>query len=273
MQFETILLKYTPIFNYLGESCVMASDFQLTDHSSIKRRLTYVSIFISFFMTIFMLFVNIPSFSDYYIIKTKVALAVFLILLICTAITKLFNICQMHFWLNNLPKMYKLFKELQIITGNRYEMNFQQFHIDFMQNVLTIFGLILVKVAIISLIYENPVLSIYESLVLTSNYYSSFFYVYFYVSMLKNLISFYTGYLEQKVLCDKPKTLPDIKSELYFIKATHFKLYEISKILNATFGWMFVSIVVQKFVEILGSLFYIFLRLECTKLLSGLRNY
>lgn len=273
MQLETILLKYTPIFNYLGESCVMASDFQVTDHSVIKRRLTYTSIFISFILTAFILILNITSFSNYYVVKTNVSRAVFLILLGCTAITKLLNISQMHFWLINLPQFYRLFKDLQLITENRYEMNFKQFHIEFMQNVLAIFGILLIKAIIISLIYDNPMLSVCEALLLSSNNYSSFFYVYFYVSIFKNLMSFYIGYLEHKVLHDKPKTWPEIKTDLFFIKATHFKLYEISKILNATFGWMFVSMVVQKFIEIVGTLFYIFLRLECTKLLTGLRKY
>lgn len=273
MQLETVLLKYVPIFNCLGESCVMTSDFQLTNPSSIRRRLTYVSIFISFILGPFLCTLNVATFSKYYVIKTNISRAAVLIILICIATTKLFNISQMHCWLNDLPKMYRLFKDLQVIAGNRYEMDFHQFHIEFIQKVLVITSLILAKFIIIGVVYKNYVISLNEALVLSSSYYIAFFHVYFYLSLFKSFMSFYVSYIERKVIYDKPKTLSDVRIEIFFIKATHFKLYEISRILNASFGWVFVSIAIQKFIEIVGALFFTFLRAECARMSNGLRNY
>lgn len=273
MQLEAVLLKYIPIFNYLGESCVMASDFQLTNHSSIRRRLTYISIFISFILGPTVCALNVAAFSKYYIIKTNASRAAVLIILICITATKLFNISQMHSWLNDLPKMYRLFKELQVIAGNRYEMDFRRFHIKFIQKVITITSIILAKFIIIAVVYKNYVISLNEALVLSTSYYIAFFHVYFYVSLFKNLMSFYVSYVERKSIYGKPKTLSDIKIEFFFIKATHLKLYEISRILNASFGWIFVSIAIQKFIEIVGALFFTFLRSDCVKMSTGLRNY
>lgn len=273
MQLEDILLKYIPIFNHLGESCVMTSDFQLTNHSTTKRRLSYILIFISFILAPIICALNVATFSKYYIIKTNISRAIVLIIIFFIAVTKLFNISQMRCWLNDLPKIYKLFKDLQVIAGDRYEMDFHQFHIEFIHKVLVISSIILAKFIIIGVVYKKFVLSLNEAIVLSLNYYVAFFHVYFYISIFKHLMSFYVNYLEHKAVYDKPKTTAEIKTEFFFIKATHFKLHEISKILNASFGWVFVSIGIQKFIEIVGSLFFTFLRSKCVDVSTGLRNY
>lgn len=273
MRLETILLKYIPIFNYLGESCVMTSDFQLANHSSVKRLLTYILISISFILGPMLCTLHVASFSIYYVITTNVSRAAVLIIIICIAATKLFNMTQIHCWLDDIPKMYKLLKDIQSIAGNRYEMDFHEFHTEFIQKVLIIFSIILAKFIIIGSVYKNYLISLNEAIVLSTTYYVAFFHVYFYVSLFKTVMSFFVNYLERKVLYNKPKTLAEIKIEFFFIKATHFKLYEISKILNASFGWVFVSIAIQKFIEVVGALFFTYIRLECVKVSTGLRNY
>lgn len=273
MELETLLSKYIPIFNWLGESCVMTSDFQLTSHSSIKRRVSYILIFISFSLTPLLFTLNTIMSARYFNIKTHMTRIVFLIILICIVLTKLLSIVHLSFWLNNLPKMYRLIKDLQLIIGTRYQMDFQQFHNEFIKKMILISSIFLIRSIIISVFHNSSVVNFNEAAALSFNDHVSFFHVYFYVSLFKNLISFYINYLEHKVLFDKPKTLSEVKAELNFIKCAHFKLFEISKILNAAFGWIFVSMAVQKFTEVTGALFYMFLRVECNKFSTGMRNY
>lgn len=276
MQLEHILLKYVPIFNWFGESCVMTSDFQLTEFSVKKRRLAYFSIFCSLVVVTIVLFLYPVVLVEKYVEGSHISQTLFYTAGMAMFATKLINISQMHLWLNLLPKLYKMIKDLERIASFKYKMDFHQFHMEFLQRTKTFIGMLSINiVAIIVAHCKSP----RDAIVIFCdgiNYLFSFILILhlcFYVLLFKSLTISYIDYIERKVTNDMPKTLNRLRKEIHFIKTNHFKLYEISTFLNAAFGWNFVVIFVKEFIEITIHMYWIFMRVECTNISNMICNF
>lgn len=269
MQLEDILLKYIPIFNWFGESCVMTSDFQLTGFSRKKRRLTYFATFCSLLILIIILFLYQPVLAKNYVDGRHISQALFYTSGIAMFGTKLINISQMHLWLDLLPKLYKMVKDLERTAAFKYKMDFRRFHMEFSQRVNTFVGMWLINIVAIIVAHLK---SSRDIIVVVCDSFSLLFsfvlilHLCFYVLLFKTLIISYIDYIERKVNNNMPKTLHQLRNEIHFIKINHFKLYEISKVLNAAFGWIFVVIFIEEFIEITVRMYWIFVRTECTNI-------
>lgn len=278
MQLDSIFLKYIPIFNWMGESCIMLSDFRLSNPSSKKRRLINISIFVSFSLTTILTAFNIASHMKTFTPRGTTPHIVFLLLYSFRIKTKLCSIGHLRAWLIYLPKLYHLFKDIQRVTESRYKMNFCHFQEQFDKEVSIVFSIWLIKLIFYLSNFSDSILSCImtanESIVLISSY-TTFFHLYFYVLLFTHMISFYTDCIERKASYDKPKTLSDLKIELNFIKIVHLKFFEISKMLNAAFGWIFVFMFIQKFTEIIGDAFWTYsnIRASCKNIFFVIRKY
>lgn len=277
MHLEHIFLKYIPMFNWLGESCVMTTDFQLTSSSFKRRRIfTYFSICISMFLMSILTIFNIVMYIKYFSDAGNVKLIVMVVIFTSRMAGKLASMSQLNSWLNYLPKVYILCKDIQHVSESRYKMNFCRFQIQFEKEMSIIFGLWLVKLSIYFVVNSvsslRCVMTINESGVVFLSH-IILFHAYFYILLFKHIIFFYIGYVKRKASFDKPKTLSELKIELVFIKVINFKLYEISKVLNAAFGWVFVLMAIQKFAEIIGDIFWIVSNIKCENALTTIRNY
>lgn len=269
MQLEDILLKYIPIFNWFGESCVMTSDFHLTGFSLKKRRLTYFSSFCSLLILIIILFLYQPILAKNYVDGSHISQVLFYTSGVAMFGTKLTNICHIQLWLDLLPKLYKMIKDLQHTAVFKYKMDFRRFHMEFSQCVNTFIGLWLFNVVTVFIAhFKSPrdfAVVACDSIAFIFSF-VLILHLRFYVLMFKSLIKSYIDYIERKVTNDMPKTLHQLRNEIHFIKINHFKLYEISKTLNAAFGWIFVVIFIEEFIEITVRMYWIFVRTECTNI-------
>lgn len=190
--------------------------------------------------------------------------------------TKLINISQMRLWLDLLPKLYKIIKDLERIASSKYKMNFCNFHMEFSLRVNTFIGMWLINIVAIFVAHfkssRDAIVVVCDSI----NYLFSFILILhlcFYVLLFKSLIISFVDYIERRVTNDLPKSLNQLRKEIYFIKTNHYKLYEISKILNAAFGWNFVVIFIKVFVETTIHMYWIFVRTECNNISKMMCNF
>lgn len=276
MQLDGIFLKYIPIFNWMGESCVTPSDFRLSNPSSNKRRVINISIFVSFSITTILTIFNVASHINTFSLNRHTLHVVFLLIYFFRINTKICCMGHLRSWLVFCPKIYSIFKDIQRITERRYKMNFSQFETQFDKEVSILCVIWLIKLIIYILIFWDSalacIMTLNESIVLISSY-STFFHLYFYVLLFSHMISIFNDYIERKAIYDKPKTLADLKSDLSFIKIVHLKFYAISKVLNDAFGWIFVFLFNQKFTEIIGDAFWTYTNLSCTNMFVVIRKY
>lgn len=277
MQFEDVFRKYIGIFNVFGESYVMASDFQLANRSIRKRIQTCIAIFISLVVIIAL---QIGHFLHYDQIFTFTTIpnaenTINVMFFISVVSTKIVCISQMPFTTNLLPEFFDLVKELQSITNAKYQMDFQQFNSEFVQNLSKMLLMWLIKLIII---YKFDSTTLYDAMmngsidVAVFLSYMTIFYAYFYVLLFKHIILFYVIYMVRKATIDKPTTFADLKVELIFFKTNHYKLYEIANTLNAAFGWIFVAIFFQAFFEITFDLYLVLSEMECSAIYHAIRN-
>lgn len=276
MQLETVFLRYIPIFNWLGESRIMTSDFYLTNPLPKERRLTNILLFVSLFTMIILSAYNATVYIKYNPEDSTTAHIVYLMLFIFRTNTKMSSVSHFRSWFNYLPKLYTHIKDIQRVSESRYKMDFRHFQMQFDHDVSIVLVIWLIKMIIYFLDYSEPihhgVIFTNESIVLFFNY-IIFFHAYFYVLLFKTVSSFYIDYVERKSLFDKPKSLAELKVELIFIKIMNFKLYETAKVLNAAFGWIFVCMFIQKFGEIVGNAFWTYCNLNCENIFDVTRNY
>lgn len=269
MQLEQILLKYLPIFNWLGESCIMPSDFQLTAVSLKKRRLTYLTIGCSLIILTIVLFLYPAVLVESYVEGSHISQTLFYTAGMAMFATKLINISQMPLWLDLLPQLYKMVKDLERITSSKYKMDFRSFHMEFSQRVNTFICMWLIDIVAIVVAHFKTSRDAIVVFCDGMNHLFNFILILhlcFYVLLFKSLTISYMDYIERKVSNDMPKTLNRLRKEIHFIKTNHFKLYEISKCLNAAFGWNFVVIFIKVFIETTIHMYWIFVRTECTNL-------
>lgn len=276
MQLEHMLLKYVPKFNWFGESCVMTSDFHLTNFSLKKRRLAYFSIFCSLLILTIVLFLYPAVLAQNYVEGSHVSQTLFYTAGMAMFGTKLINISQMRLWLDLLPKLYKMIKDLERFASSKYKMDFRNFHMEFTLRVNTFIGMWLINIVAIAVAHfhslRDAIVVVCDSL----NYLFSFILILhlcFYVLLFKSIITSYVDYIERKVTDDFPKTLNRLRKELHFIKTNHFKLYEISMSLNAALGWNFVVIFIKVFIETTIHMYWMFVRVECNHVSKMMCNF
>lgn len=276
VELERMLLKYIPIFNWFGESCVMTSDFQLTTFSIESRRLTYFAIFCSMIVLTIVLFLYPVLLVQNYVEGSHVSQTLFYTAGMAMFGTKAINISQMYLWLDLLPKMYKMIKDLKRIASFKYKMDFRYFHMEFSMRVNTFIGMWLFNAIAISISHfdssRDAIVVVCDSI----NYFFSFILILhlcFYVLLFKCLIILYVDYIEQKVNNDLPKTFNRLRKEIHFLKINHFKLYEISAFLNAAFGWNFVVIFIKLFIETTIHMYWTFMRTKCDNISQMACNF
>lgn len=276
MELENIFLKYIPIFNWMGESRIVVSDFSLSNPSSKKLRLINILVITSLLLTVTLSLFNTIAYIKYFPQDSGTPQIVFVIMFAFRTITKFSSLFHMYSWARHFPKLYIHFKDIQRVSESRYQMDFREFQAQFDHEVTLVFILWSTKIIIYFVNHSDPiiigVIFFNESIVLFLNH-VVFFHIYFYMLLFKSIITFYIGYVEHKATVDKPKTVSDLRVELIFIKTINFKLHEISKVLNAAFGWILVWILIQKFSEVVGNLFWTYGNLSCQTVVDVIRNY
>lgn len=276
MQLESVFLRYIPIFNWLGESRIVTSDFHLSNHSPKNRLLVNALVFTSFYLTIVLSVFNATAYAKYVPEDQVTPHIIFLLMFILRTNSKLSSLIQMNSWFNYLPKLYAHFKDIQRLSESRYRMDFRSFQAQFDHEATIVFFIWSAKIFIyfaeLSEMFIYRVICLNESIVLLINH-ILFFHIYFYVLLFKSIMSSYIGYVERKALFDKPKVVAELRVELIFIKVINLKLHETSKVLNDAFGWMFVWIFIQKFSEVVGNVFWAHSNLDCQTIFNVIRNY
>lgn len=277
MQLENVFLKYIPIFNSLGESRVLLSDFHIINPLRPKNhRVIKFFVFTSLLLTIILSIMNAAIYIHLYPEDSGTPQIVFFIMFAFRTNSKFSSLLHMRSWLDHLPKLYNHFKELERITESRYQMDFREFQAQFDHEVTIVFIIWLMKILIYFALLSQPflwdIVCVNESIVLFLNH-IIFFHIYFYVLLFKWIMAFYIGYVERKAVFDQPGTRSDLKVELVFIKIINLKLCETSKVLNDSFGWIIVWILIQKFVEVVGNVFWIHGNLNCQSIFDVIRNY
>lgn len=276
IQLEHMLLRYVPIFNWFGESCVMTSDFALTRFSLKKRQLTYFSVFCSLIILTIVLFLYPAVLVQNYVEGSHVSQTLFYTAGMAMFGTKLINISQMHLWLHLLPKLYEMVKDLERFASHKYKINFRNFYMEFTWRVKTFIGMWLINIVAIAVAHFDSLRDVIVVVCDSINYLFSFILILhlcFYVILFKSLITSYIDYVERKVTDNFPKTLNRLRKEIHFIKTNHFKLYEMSMILNAALGWNFVVIFIKMFVETTIHMFWMFVRIECNNISKMMCNF
>lgn len=245
MQFEDILMESTRTFNWLGGSCVLPSDFHLSPHSKRGRVQACLLSFISLSLTII-------SSILYTVLMLKMDLKsmgiIAMVFITCMTLTKLVSMIQSRSLIELLPKVFDHIKELRTLAKSRYAMDFRQFQAHFFQELIKIFGA-WTMLPIRSIIMSTDLkIILCDSFIHLLNRITICF-VLFYLILLQHLISFHIKYIERKVSIGKAKLSSELQNELLFIKTNHFKLYEISSVLNVAFGWSLVAIFFQLLIE------------------------
>lgn len=273
-EFDSILFRYTRIFNLLGESCVISSDIQSSN--SISTRLIryfppFMSLMITVCLTISEVFLQLNNFES----SQRITSAIYVIFFLSVIATKLIGIIQMHTLANTLPQLFTQFKELIYMTESKYKWNSCKFHRYFVHEVAIIFGAWIITCSFNTLIKHEFESEFWANICVYSVIFINritMCHVHFYVVLFRNFIDFYVDYMRQKAVGHNPKAICDLKIELIFLKIAHFKLHEISNAINTIFGWVFVSIFVQEFVDIIYQIYWIFLLTDCTTIYETIRN-
>lgn len=276
MQIEDVFLKYIPIFNWLGESRIVLSNLIPTNPLPKRRRVIINSlVFTSLFLTITLSIFNTIAYIKCCPEDRAIPHIIFLIMFTKRSITKFSSFIHMHSWLSHLPKLYNHFKDIQRVSESRYQMDFRQFQAQFDHEVSIILFIWSIKIILYFVNFSGQIIygliCFNESIVLFLNH-VIFFHIYFYMLLFKSIMKFYIGYVERKAFIDKPKTVSELRIELIFIKIINFKLHETSKVINAAFGWIFVWMLIQKFTEVVGNMFWIYGNLNCQSILDVIRN-
>lgn len=274
-KFDTILLRYTRIFNFLGESCVVSSDYQPND-SFLKRFIRYIPTLITVAITISLTISDIVFELKNFDTSQNITNAIYAIFFGSIISTKFVGISQILTFERILPRLFQQFKVLKSMTESKYKLNCHNFQRQFLQEAVTIIGTWMITFIFNAVITPEP-------------HYSDFFvnfcvsfvtlmnrvtmcHALFYVTMFKNFIEIFINHVQERGLTIKLKSTYDLKIELLFLKVIHFKLYEISRAVNAIFGWVFVAIFIQEFVDFIYQIYWIFLLMDCASVYNVIRN-
>lgn len=275
MQLEDVLLKYTRIFNLFGESCVLSSDFRLSTRSVKDRVIAYFSICCSLFLTITSLTSMLVLDFLYSIIISKTGKITYTIFVLSLISTKLTSISQMHSLTRLLPMGFNHFKEINSLAQSKYDIDFYRFQKRFYRGVMKIFGVWLISLISSILLAESGIqaaMSCSEALALFLNR-ITICHIYFYFNLFQTLYSIFIDHVKRTASINQPKNSSDLKSELLFIKTNHFKLYEISNILGAAFGWTLVMIFIEEFIDFTTAISWILSNMDCAHIYSDSRNH
>lgn len=274
MQFENILLKFTRIFNLLGESCVLPSDFQQSTHSIKDRIIPYFISFIS--LSLIVIFLSIDFFVELENVGVRIRSAeiLFSLLILCFTLTKAMSISQMFSLTKLLPMAVNHLKELDNLAKPKYKIDVYQFRTNFYNGVMKILGawlLSLISTIFFSRSRMDALTSFCEMLAVLLNR-ITICHVYFYLVLVQSLISYHLKYIEQRVSTVNSNISLDFQNEIIFMKINHFKLYEISNVFNVAFGWILITIFIQTFIESINDFCWFFSIADCTHFYRTLCN-
>lgn len=274
-QFETVLLRYTRIFNLLGESGVVSFDNN-SKNSILKRFIRYIPTLISLVLTIGLTILDIVFELEYFSNSQKITSVIYAIFFGTIISTKFVGISQILILEKIFPLLYQQLNELRSMTKDKYKINYQNFQYQFLQDAAIIIGTWLITFTVNGFIAHEMVDADFfvhfcvSAVVLMNRI--TMCHVHFYLILLKNFIAIFIDYVQQKATTIKLKSAYDLKIELLFVKVIHFKLYEISMSVNAIFGWVFIAIFIQEFVDFIYQIYWIFLLMDCSSLCNVIRN-
>lgn len=274
-QFENVLLKYMRIFNILGESCVISSDFKLSVHSNPNRAFSYLSIFLSIFLTLSSLVLNIVLDITYDVIEKSSNRVVFWIFTVSLISVKIVSVSQLNSLMRLLPIIFNQLKEIHSLAEYKYDINFQQIQVAFHQGIIKIFGFWLISL-ISDIIFKRSLIDLIScsgSCLAMFIIRITICHILFYFILLQNMISVLINYVEQKAANNKATLVSELRIELLFIKINHFKLYEISSMLNEVFGWTLVSIFIHEFINFINAMTWMFTFIDCANIYPSFRKF
>lgn len=265
-QFEIVLLRYTRIFNLLGESCVVSSDIH-SQYSTLKRLIRYIPTLISLFLTVFLTISDIILELQHFKTSAKISNAIYGIFFGSIISTKFVGISEILILEKFLPQLFRQFNELRYMTKSKYKLNNHDFQSEFLREAAIILGTWFITFTLNAFIthelHESDfAINFYVSSVVLMNR-VTMCHVHFYMVLFKNFFDIFIDYVQQKASTIKIKSTYDLKIELLFLKVIHFKLYEISRTMNTIFGWIFVAIFIQGFVDFIYQIYWIFLLTDC----------
>lgn len=275
MQFESILSKYTIIFYLLGESCVVSSNVKYKNKSISKCVISYIPIYISL-VTIVALTVS-GIICELWFSEPSKNTSSAIYVLTCVALIKFVARCQMLTSAKIQPRLITQLKELKHMIQSKSILNAQKFHDQFIrQSTIIISGFIVILTFNITVKHElnEPHFKFVINFCITTFKFMNCVavcHVHFYTLLLQHFIKTFIDYIQEKSFDIKSKSMCDT-IELLSLKIIHFKLYELSIFINTIFGWVFVSIFIQDFVDFIYQMYWIFLFMDCAHNFDILRN-
>lgn len=270
--FDIVLSRYTRIFNLLGESCVVSSDHH-SKKSFLNRLIKYIPTMVSLIITIGLTISNMVIELQSFYSSKKISNVIYVIFFGSIISTKFVGISQMPTLEAILPRLLQQFNDLKCITESKYKINCCKFQREFIEEVATIIGLWLITFLLNAIIIHDSgfFVNFCVSTVVLMNR-ITMCHVHFYLALFKNLMEIFIDYLQQRATTIKSTPINDIKLEMIFTKVIHFKLYEISRAVNAIFGWIFVAIFLQEFIDLLNQIYWTFILMDCIRAYNVIRN-
>lgn len=268
MKLDEILKKVPLVFHLVGESCIVL-DKDL-NKKSICNVLRYIPVLISILITtclstcVFKGVLEIRSDTPQ---SQKTENIVFAICFSCRAMTKVCASIGVLFLQNHFSALYIHFKHFEIITNRQFEMNFTDFLKRYLHQVGILVGLWVISFILVVLIMPSSIkfyamLNIFLLTILLLARITQF-HVLFYVNLLRKCLSHFLDHVKRKAnVYLESKVSNDISRELYFLKKVHFKLWEITQVLNTVFAWTLATLMLQHFVDLIYHTYWIFLNTE-----------
>lgn len=255
MKLSDILSQYSRIFNILGENIII---FNSTP-TLTRRILTFLLACISLASNVCLLSVNIffeIEWIEFHVDDVDISVhEIFFIIIVFARITVL---RQIFFSSSTFTRFFTQFKQLERITGSKFEMNFDQFQSFYLRRVITVILLwflsLLISTIAVPGTYLDMVFGIgFLSMTLLNRI--SCCHALYYLCVIRFCFKEFQYYVREK----RPKTITIVKSELLFMKLVHFKLWEIAATFNILFGWILSALFLLHFVDCVNRLYWIFM--------------
>lgn len=275
IQFERVLLLYTRIFNFLGETCVHSATVPPPKSALTERLFSVLPSFISLSAAILLTVTNICmgiQVMDKYVESTN---AIYFIYFGCVILTKFIAMSQIKSLSRILPKLFIKFRELQ-----RFELkckvNPSNIEWNFLSDVAMIFGFWIPQLTVTLLVKDRDESSIenyidYVDMVALFMNRITICHVIFYVVLFNNFVDSYTEKVRLQAR-NRFNTISYLRTELVLLRAIHLKIYKIAKLVNDGFGWILLSIFMMELVDIIYEIYIILLFPGCAAITTTLRN-
>lgn len=270
MNLETVLFRFTILFNILGQNCCTSHETFRTHKKSfyrienIKIIPSILSIFLIIFITSVQLF-YILVMADYPGIDDLI-LTIFLA---SVALTMLCGSIQSILFHRKFLQIFILLKQIEQMLLMKFKPDFEHFSKRFKKLLLITILFKLVAVFITFFMFTSR----FVDFVVNCSLYSfaacteiQIIHVLFYIELLHSLMKIITNYVNEMTMDDRHHFGQQLKvikvhDEINYLKVLHYNLWKLTRIINQTFSLTLVSIPLQYFANSVYCINYVIVQI------------